>query len=158
MGLDSYIVARKNFSSFNWQTEKADESFVKICDAVGVPAGFFNETYPSASVELTVGHWRKANQIHNWFVNNIMYGIDDCNGHSISEDVLRRLINTCESVMKDPRLCRDLLPTKSGCFFGSLEYDEYYFNDVAQTIVMLKKILNTFTRDNGWYLTYQASW
>ena len=32
-----------------------------------------------------VGYWRKANQIHNWFVQNVQGGEDDCGIYEVSQ-------------------------------------------------------------------------
>ena len=31
------------------------------------------------------GYWRKANQIHKWFVDNVQGGIDDCRPYPVSQ-------------------------------------------------------------------------
>ena len=46
-----------------------------------------------------VGYWRKANQIHNWFVNHVQDGIDDCDyHHEVTKELLEELLDTCETV------------------------------------------------------------
>lgn len=46
-----------------------------------------------------VGYWRKANQIHNWFVNHVQDGEDDCNyHHECTKEILEELLDTCEKV------------------------------------------------------------
>jgi hypothetical protein len=47
-----------------------------------------------------VGYWRKANQIHNWFVENIQDGIDDCDYHrEVTEEDLEELLDVCKRVL-----------------------------------------------------------
>jgi hypothetical protein len=56
--------------------------------------------------------------------------------------------------IKDPTVAQALLPTTEGFFFGSTDYDQYYYQDLVDT----KKILeNTLEDDEGDY-EYQASW
>lgn len=50
----------------------------------------------------------------------------------------------------------DILPTQSGCFFGSTDYDEGYWEDLELTISQLEKIL-AFEGDQAEYY-YHASW
>ena len=38
--------------------------------------------YPHSRIIEQVGYWRKANQIHNWFVENVQDGEDDCCYHN----------------------------------------------------------------------------
>jgi hypothetical protein len=46
-----------------------------------------------------VGYWRKANHIHNWFVENVQDGIDDCNYHrEVTEEYLEKLLDACTKV------------------------------------------------------------
>ena len=48
-----------------------------------------------------VAYWRKANHIHNWFVDNVQDGIDDCDyHHEVSEEILEELLATCEEVLE----------------------------------------------------------
>ena len=49
----------------------------------------------------------------------------------------------------------DLLPTIQGFFFGSTEYDEYYYSDIDETIEILENVLNC---DNNIKFEYRASW
>ena len=48
-----------------------------------------------------VGYWRKANQIHNWFVNRVQDGIDDCEyHHECTKEILEELLATCKKVLE----------------------------------------------------------
>lgn len=47
-----------------------------------------------------------------------------------------------------------ILPSASGFFFGSTEYDQYYLEDIDLTIKQLEKALENSDDD----FTYQASW
>ena len=69
MGLDMYLE----------RSERLTEGF----DKVDVRAFVDDNTVIRKGVEnpklLTeAAYWRKANQIHNWFVENIQDGEDDC--------------------------------------------------------------------------------
>ena len=47
-----------------------------------------------------VGYWRKTNQIHNWFVENVQDGVDDCNYHNeVTKEILEKLLDVCERVL-----------------------------------------------------------
>ena len=55
--------------------------------------------YPWMRITEQVGYWRKANQIHNWFVKNIQDGVDDCNYHrEVTEEDLNELLDICKRV------------------------------------------------------------
>jgi hypothetical protein len=99
-----------------------------------------------------VGYWRKANQIHNWFVKNVQKGVDDCGTYYVSTEKLQKLVETCKEVLDNHELAEELLPTCSGFFFGDTKYDEYYFADLQDTINMLSDI------DEECEYIYHASW
>ena len=51
----------------------------------------------------------------------------------------------------------ELLPTTSGFFFGGTDYDEYYVNDIKETIDIVTKVLETtdFEKEMVYYV---SSW
>lgn len=104
-------------------------------------------------IELEAGHWRKANQIHKWFVDNVQGGKDDCGDYYVSKDKLQELLSTCKDVLKTKDTSK--LPPQAGFFFGGTEIDEYYFEDIKQTIEILDG-LNLKTNENSFY--YHSSW
>lgn len=134
-----------------------------------------------------VMYWRKANAIHNWFVQNVQDGQDDCKDYWVSEKDLETLLNLCEEVLdhseliggqiengysfengkkvpnivegkiiKDPTMAEQLLPVTDGFFFGSTDYDEYYYEDIKSTRDALKALLAEPSRGSSYY--YHASW
>ena len=44
-------------------------------------------------VSKVVGYWRKANQIHDWFVRNVQSGEDNCRDYHVSREKLEELKN-----------------------------------------------------------------
>ncbi len=103
---------------------------------------------------IEIGYWRKANQIHNWFVENCQGGVDDCREHSVYHEDLQELKKRCETVLKHPSEAEDLLPTQSGFFFGSTEYDEWYVQDLKDTI----EIIDWALSQDFDYFVYHSSW
>ena len=59
-------------------------------------------------------------------------------------------------ILKDPRIAKELLPTCDGFFFGSTDYDEWYVQDLEDTIKVLEEILSEDDDDYDYY--YEASW
>jgi hypothetical protein len=45
-----------------------------------------------------VAYWRKANHIHNWFVQNCAKGEDECDYRRVTVDQLRDLRDVCQRV------------------------------------------------------------
>jgi hypothetical protein len=109
------------------------------------------------------GIGRKANQIHNWFVQNVQGGEDNCQEYEVSYEQLDKLLQDCKAVLKNPKKAEKILPVLSGCFFGSYEYDEYFLNDIRDTVEIITPLLNEAKEYNGEkYLPetiiYQSSW
>ena len=51
----------------------------------------------------------------------------------------------------------EILPTCSGFFFGSTEYDSYYLDDIKYTKENIEEIIKTLNFDE-YDLYYLASW
>lgn len=107
------------------------------------------------TINLEIGYWRKANHIHRWFVENVQEGEDDCKSYYIGDNQLKELKDLCEQVLKDHSLAKSLLPTCDGSFFGSVKYDDYYFESLEETIEIIDRHLNDeITGD----CSYRSSW
>jgi hypothetical protein len=109
-----------------------------------------------------VGYWRKANQIHKWFVDNVQNGVDNCGEYLVKEDQLANLLETCKLILdKDPSKASVRLPVQSGFFFGSTDYDQYYFKDLENTVKIIESLFEK-DLDGGSYLEgdiyYSSSW
>lgn len=104
-------------------------------------------------------YWRKANQIHNWFVQNVQNGEDDCQAYRVSTEQLQELRDLCEEVLRkeDTDFSQDKLPVTAGFFFGSTDYDEWYYGALEETVEALDKLLmNPSFKDLSFY--YSSSW
>jgi hypothetical protein len=140
MGLDMYLNAKR----FYWSHEETPE----IKD---VPDG-----YKVRYIEVEAAYWRKANAIHQWFVENVQDDVDDCETYSVSRDQLRQLVSVCKEVLEDVSKADELLPTADGFFFGDTSYEEYYVHCLNETIDQIEKALLTFPFD--WHFEYHSSW
>ena len=106
-------------------------------------------------VLVPVAYWRKANQIHDWFVRNVQGGEDACNPYAFGADKLAELNSACIAVAANPKRAPELLPTVSGFFFGGTDYDESYWQDIRDTLTQLDWILDTDQEDQ---YVYESSW
>ena len=145
MGLDMYL-SKKTFIGANYDHRKVSGKIEIKINGEPVDIDFKKVT----EIVESVGYWRKANQIHNWFVENVQDGNDDCEEYYVSYEQLMELKNLCKEVLKTKDT--DLLPPTSGFFFGSTDTDEYYFQDLRDTV----KILDNIKKSDGYH--YQASW
>lgn len=110
-------------------------------------------------VSEEVGYWRKANAIHNWFVEMVQQGEDDCKEYLVEPDQLMELQSVCEQVLENPSLAQELLPTQSGFFFGGTEYDDYYMSQLRHTIEVIEGVLGELEMEGAYFeLYYNSSW
>ena len=149
MGLDMYLHAKKYVEKINW--DKLDRDNDIGLDSPEVVNPLWNEIVNTARmadvavdiygvhVEVTCAYWRKANQIHKWFVDNVQGGNDNCGEYYVSNEKLNQLRETCRQALfaKDP----SLLPPQAGFFFGSYDIDEWYWQDIKDTIKKIDRVL-----------------
>jgi hypothetical protein len=150
MGLDMYLNAER----FLWheEREKLQAPLASLASDLGFGFAEIKE------VTFEAAYWRKANHIHNWFVTNVQGGVDECQKTPVSLEQLVELLRVVTKVLEDPEtLGPTMLPTQSGFFFGSKEYDEGYVEDLRYTRDRLYEILsNPEAKKFDFY--YRASW
>ena len=161
MGLDMYLTATEYISRFDYSEKpdggidrKENALFEKIVSDFEMADKIDEHGFAGLEIEFPMGYWRKANQIHQWFVDNIGEGEDNCQKMFVPKSALETLKSTCLEVIADIDKANDLLPTSSGCFFGSTEIDQYYIQHLLDTIKIIDRCLSS-QHD---YFTYQASW
>ena len=112
-----------------------------------------------------VMYWRKANAIHNFFVNEVQGGKDDGGIYFVSIDNFKELKGKLENIIKAYELkCdmqevgEDVLPTQGGFFFGGVDYDDYYIDMAELTLELIYELLdNEETMENSRFI-YNAWW
>ena len=149
MGLDMYL-NKRTYVQY-WEHNGDDNYEVKVTKG-GEPTKI-NPKKVKYIIE-EAGYWRKQNQIHRWFVENVQEGIDNCGEYYVSKEDLQTLLELCQKVKADHSLAESLLPSASGFFFGGTEYDEWYFDGIDNTIEILKEALED---ERGDYY-YSSSW
>lgn len=164
MGLDMYLYARKGISSIDWATapdgtldKKPNADYTILTSLMGASDWAYDPNELAfAQVSIQVGYWRKVNAIHNWFIENLADGEDNCQTVYVPRSSLIDLKIACEEVLTDKSKADTILPTGSGFFFGSTEYDEWYFHGVENTVKIVSKLIKDVPE--GWSFEYQASW
>lgn len=150
MGLDMYLYTRHKVSFSDFSIDRS-----------------FSDTH-----EEQIGYWRKFNALHNYIVKEFANGEDVCQEIELDEDGILQILEVLKQVTNNKTLAKELLPTGSGFFFGSLEYDKWYFEKVEYSISVFEKAFNFIkgkTLDynkagKGKYeyeydsICYQASW
>ena len=165
MGLDMYLSARKHIEKIQWDkldrdngisyAEATFSQWTDVVNAAGVATLVDEDSIYGVDVSVNVAYWRKSNQIHNWFVINVQRGEDDCGEYYVSNNKIKELLDTCRQALfnKDP----NLLPPREGFFFGSTDVDEWYWQDIKDTIKQLDRLVNLPDFDRLSFY-YQSSW
>ena len=109
MGLDMYLHAKKYVEKVNWQALHDNDELsmdspevvnplwkelVSIAQMLDVATDIYG-----AEVSVTCAYWRKSNQIHKWFVDNVQGGEDDCGDYYVSHEKLKELRETCRQAL-----------------------------------------------------------
>ena len=151
MGLDMYLSKQTDLG--NLYVEEKNRNTVTVQG----PMADFIDTKKIAYLSEEMAYWRKANQIHRWFVENVQQDKDDCGKYYVAEEDLKRLLDNVDAVLTDPKKAEKLLPPSAGYFFGSLDIDDSYFDDLRYTQKVLREVLkNPLKIGQSYY--YESSW
>ena len=154
MGLDMYLTGKRYMSKY---FDPADsEKIAKVNEIFGVD-GIEDGDYGAQEVSFRVAYWRKANQIHKWFVDNCQDGVDECQETYLSREQLQDLVDVCKEVLANKKKAEELLPSTNGFFFGGTDYDDWYFGDLEYTVERIEKILKDPALEKCDFY-YQSSW
>jgi len=82
-------------------------------------------------------------------------GEDECKPHYVSREQLIKLKQLCEEVLANRDRAATLLPSASGFFFGSTDYDQYYYDDLETTVQIVNDCLEL---PEAWDFEYCSSW
>jgi hypothetical protein len=149
MGLDMYLTGRRYLASYVEADEELSNKIKDTIDTLGLR--------PKA-IEVEAGYWRKANAIHDWFVTNIQDGEDNCGEYYLSKTKAQELLDAVNQVLADTSKAAEILPIASGFFFGSTDYDEWYFQDLEQTKKIMEDVLKYMENYPKWEFYYTSSW
>ena len=187
MGLDMYL-NKKIYVGANYEHRKV-AGVIDLTEGEDPVRPIKIDFNKVSEIVEQVCYWRKANAIHNWFIENCADGEDDCRTMSVWRSQLEDLRNVCQKVLdecilvkgeiangqrmnsasglmedileegeyiENPEIAEELLPTHSGFFFGSTNYDQWYISDLEHTVKVLTEELDK--PDDGSYYEYHASW
>lgn len=99
-------------------------------------------------------YWRKANAIHAWFVDIVQDCNDDCGYYELTQQHLKQLKQVCEDALETNNT--EHLQPRGGFFFGSLDIDDWFWNDVKRTIKQLNDVLAMDWNSRRFF--YHSSW
>jgi len=93
MGLDMYLT-RRIYIGGKYKHNKITGILDLKRDGQQIPVKLNKVEY----IDEEAGYWRKANEIHKWFVNNVQNGVDDCKTYDVSIEQLKELLKLCKKV------------------------------------------------------------
>ena len=161
MGLDMYLEGSFSTKAY---IQPTDEQYVEMregkevqvkrspeledaLNAIGLQDAPIEHQYNHLTYTFPIITWRKANAIHKFFVDNCQEGNDNCQRHYVSTGDLKMLLDRINTILeiKTPVAKRtkaiELLPTDvEGCFFGSEDYNDWYYEDLERTKDILEKV------------------
>jgi len=110
--------------------------------------------------EESILYWRKANQIFGWFGRNVANNnLENCEYYPVTQDNLIELQRVCKQVLDAPdrvATANELLPTQSLFFFGSTEYEDWYFDQLSNTVEELQPLIEADW--DGYDVFFYAWW
>ena len=183
MGLDMYLSKKTYVKRWSHQSPEEQHS-VEVKKGGVLRTDIKPERISYITEEIM--YWRKANQIHGWFCSNTAEVNDNVN-YNVSFDDLVKLVEDCKKVLEilnnskkittqvsggykngEPFMVdvevydnvdeiMDILPPTQGFFFGSDTIDDYYKQDIEDTIKVIEEEILVGTDDYADY-EYYASW
>lgn len=87
-------------------------------------------------------YFRKYNWLYGWVRRKLkLPELENCEHYKLTRSMINDLIDDISKVLSDQSLAKKLLPTEDGFFFGSTEYDDWYFNDLCDAKTQLTQLL-----------------
>lgn len=103
---------------------------------------------------MSDAYFRKVNFIYEYFRNDMEN--ESC---TVDRSRIGNLIDICEDVLAhegDEDYASEKLPTTSGFFFGSTEYDQWYWYDVKDCLKKMRKLHKAMSDDD--FVVWDFSW
>lgn len=104
-------------------------------------------------------YWRKCYPIHDWFVDNVQGGVDDCKRYEVKPEQLIQLAMTIKEIQENHDRAEELLPPHSG-MYGSAYLDNHYWANLEYTRGGIEDLFLKIGEVDlyNWRFEYYASW
>jgi len=173
MGLDIYFhkCKRGNYERYEkahkeWQEQQPESSKIHNDDYEKLPEeekakiqkelrAWWDKEPTMKDYEIgDIGYFRKVN-----FLMAFFNYYENCSFKKVSKAELEDLRERCYKVLHAPKkerqeVAEDLLPTQSGFFYGSTEYDNYYFDDVKEVKKWVEEVIENLNDETEEVLMY----
>ena len=127
----------KKITNYDFKYSKMLESVKPLSEVEEWAKNILRWTYAESDA-----YFRKVNFVYRYFSPKLENEACFVTRYDL-EDLIRR----CEMVLNNEGAAEELLPTQSGFFFGSTDYDNYYYADVEDCKKQMKKLLKGLNED-----------
>lgn len=137
-----FMYSVKKFFNYEFQTE-ALENAAKVED---IEEWAKHITYYYKPHDL---YFRKVNAVYRYFQDRL-----EDEAVEITRDDAVDIINKATTVLaeRDESVSADILPTQGGFFFGSTDYDEYYYDCAREIVDEFSKLLLNWKNDETCFI------
>lgn len=101
------------------------------------------------TVKGTERDFRKRNWLIPFVEKAIGSEVENCERYGLSKETMLDLLERIDKVLEDHSLAEELLPTRSGFFYGHTEYDEWYFKDLQDAKEKLEEDVKSMDDDDS---------
>lgn len=116
---------------------------------MGLDISFLKAKKGEANNMKEVAYFRKVNFLVKYFQYE-----ENCSLKKLFIPKVQLLLDYCVKVLGDrsEETSKKLLPTQGGFFFGSTEYDQWYYEDVERVYEIFKEILDDLSDDEDLFM------
>ena len=139
MGLDMYLYTRRFVSEYRADTNVGVNRSIR--ESIGL-SSYEGWLY----IDAQLAYWRKAHEIHRWFVENIQKNVDNCAEYHVPQEKLVELRDWCASEL-----------TKFDGKSGYLSAEHWEREHLKYTIEICDQILEDPALANC-NVYYRSSW
>lgn len=155
MGLDQFVTAHKTVRATARMLSDLDDEGLSVVEFLN---GEASDVHIRASVP--VAQFRKFNALHGFIATlhatKLGHGLvdnDSCKPYDIT-GLLDDLGTVVDIIQKEPDKAKHMFPPTEGFFFGSMEVDEGYWEDVQELKELVPKLRDLV--DNGFNIEYMG--
>ena len=142
-----FIAGMKRFTRYEFTYSRMKDEAKPLDDVRKFMEDFEKRCYHESDV-----YFRKVNFVYGYLQDKLED--EQC---FVDREDIEGLISRCDSVLADRSLAETLLPTTPGFFFGSLDYDNWYFHDVRDCRRQMKRLLKRYNEDTD-VMYFVMSW
>ena len=100
------------------------------------------------TIKETSHDFRKRNWLMPFVENAIDKEVENCEYYELSKETMLDLLDRIDKVLADHAFAEELLPTQGGLFFGSTQYDEWYFKSLQDAKDKLEEDVKSMDDDD----------